>query len=756
MTEVWPYVASLGILTGLVHLILLLLLLFRHKDTGAKLALLYMVFSLLWITAFTLADLQRVFIPLVTDPADRLILVFATALAAVELSIVCVILEIPWIGVIGGISAGWTVALLVGTVYSLLDPSFPLPLPQIAQGGWAALAIALIIVIAISLFRSRLALHRNRALYWLMAAVPLALGQAFTLLPAGPLRGLGGFVHLFGAIALFRGTTTYWLPNVKAMLRSILRFVFLVILTILLFLGVITGSEWLTAHLPFSSRSIIILLTIITALIYVPLYRLLTRLVDRLLTDVGFDPAQALREYSQTIGTVLDLEQLAYTAVNAVADVLDVQRGALLMVTGTERGGMRLEPVPGLGEIIQDPIELEPISPLLVRFREQDTPLFQYEIEHHPSLREAPRAEREWFKKLRMEIYLPIRSQDELTGILALGPQGTGEPYSPRAIEFLSTLSQQSGVALQNASLFEGLRALNIHITELNENLRAAYERLERLDKAKADFLAIASHELRTPLTQVRGYIDVLSELSASGALSPEQLTRISSSIAAPVRRLESIINALLDASRIDTEGLSLHFVPTSLATTMRMAVDAWAHALKERQITLTTEGIEEIPPIHADQQRLFQAFGNLISNAIKFTPDGGRIAITATPLDNEHFEVTISDTGIGISKADQELIFEKFYRVGSVSLHSSGEYKFKGAGPGLGLPIARGVIEGHGGCIWVESEGYDEERCPGSTFHIVLPYKAHRGACRWQRPKDLIPSDVDVMAEIEALRGEN
>jgi signal transduction histidine kinase len=117
-----------------------------------------------------------------------------------------------------------------------------------------------------------------------------------------------------------------------------------------------------------------------------------------------------------------------------------------------------------------------------------------------------------------------------------------------------------------------------------------------------------------------------------------------------------------------------------------------------------------------------------VVSNSIKFTPDGGRITIRGRVLGaqgavgTDFVELVVADTGIGIAKEEQERIFEKFYRVGDVQHHSSGEYKFKGAGPGLGLPIARGIIEAHGGRIWVESEGYDEARCPGSEFHIVLP----------------------------------
>ncbi len=741
----WPTIVTIGGLASLIHLIVfLVILLRRNKDLDQKLALLYGGISLLWIIAATLASMLGRLPDIVAVPADLLLPVLATALAVGELLLICSLLEWPLVSVVATAGGTWTVMLLVGNLYFLFFPPPLVPLLQIAQGGWSLLILIVTGLIVATFYRSRLALYRNRTLYWLLAALPLSAGQAMSLLPAGPLRMIGPLLHIFGIVALARGVASYWLPNVKAMMWAILRFLLLFALTASLIFGIIMGTERLALRLPFSNTILIIALACVAALLYLPLYQLIQRLVNRLVERMGFDPAQALRDYSQTIGTVLDLEQLAQIAAQTVAQVFDVRKGALLVTTGSERGGLHLQPVPGMGEVPREPLELEPISPILARIRERDEPLFQYEIEHNPDLRAAAKRELDWLHNLGMEVYLPIRSQGELTGLLALGPQRTGEIYSPRSLEFLTTLAHQTGVALQNASLFEGLRALNVHVTELNENLRAAYERLERLDRAKTDFLSIASHELRTPLTQMRGYVDILTELSETDALSPNQIVHIASSISRPVRRLESIINAMLDASQIETEGLSLHFAPTTLASIVRTAIEGWVPALQERRLVLTTTGLDNIPPITADAQRLFQAFSNLISNAIKFTPDGGSIAIEAHPLDREHFEITFSDTGIGISAPDQELIFEKFYRVGSVSLHSSGEYKFKGAGPGLGLPIARGVIEGHGGCIWVESEGYDEERCPGSTFHVVLPYKAHRGPCRYERRKGTpAPSDL-------------
>jgi signal transduction histidine kinase len=114
-----------------------------------------------------------------------------------------------------------------------------------------------------------------------------------------------------------------------------------------------------------------------------------------------------------------------------------------------------------------------------------------------------------------------------------------------------------------------------------------------------------------------------------------------------------------------------------------------------------------------------------VIVNAIKFTPDGGTIHVSAASVKGERgdaCEIRIRDTGIGINDADREMIFEKLYQVGKVELHSSGRTKFKGGGPGLGLAIAAGIVKAHQGKIWVESPGYDEEKLPGSTFFVQIP----------------------------------
>jgi signal transduction histidine kinase len=235
----------------------------------------------------------------------------------------------------------------------------------------------------------------------------------------------------------------------------------------------------------------------------------------------------------------------------------------------------------------------------------------------------------------------------------------------------------------------------------------------------------------------VRGYADILSEMMQDEQINPPYIMKITTSIRKASDRLEAIYSAMIDISAIGVDALQLHFEPIRPVVFISQAVEKWQDALEQRQQRLEVHAVEELPPMEGDQVRLVQAFSNLVNNAIKFTPDGGSIEIWGRIVQGTQpvIEIVIADSGIGIDPQDHELIFEKFYRVGSVDLHSTGSVKFKGAGPGLGLAIARGVIEVHNGRIWVESEGHDEETCPGSRFHVLLPL---RGA----------PSDPGRVAE--------
>ena len=185
--------------------------------------------------------------------------------------------------------------------------------------------------------------------------------------------------------------------------------------------------------------------------------------------------------------------------------------------------------------------------------------------------------------------------------------------------------------------------------------------------------------------------------------------------------RLEQLIEAMLDVSQLDVNAMDLLFTPLTADSVMRSALEPLRESIESRKLLVTARGLSRLPSFQGDMQRLVQAFRNVVLNAIKYTPDGGQIAITGR-LRDDAILIAVRDSGIGIDPANHELIFQKFFRTHDPNLHSSGTTKFMGAGPGLGLTIARGVIEGHGGRIWVESEGEDRVLLPGSTFHIALP----------------------------------
>jgi signal transduction histidine kinase len=319
---------------------------------------------------------------------------------------------------------------------------------------------------------------------------------------------------------------------------------------------------------------------------------------------------------------------------------------------------------------------------------------------------------------------------------MATGARQNGDPYRPAELDLLSSIADQTSVALKNARLVANLRILNEQMRDLYENtavlnreLGDSNERLRQMDKVKTDFINIASHELRTPLTKLRGFSDILHEMTASGNVDMDTVEMVTKQLSKASVRLEEVLGQMLDVSQLDVAALELTFAPASLSTILQLAADHFKSALTDRNQTLTIHDSQNLPVIQGDQKRLVQTFRQFIGNAIKFTPDGGQIDVYTNHLPPneerdrpEAIEIVIADNGVGVNAEHQELIFEKFYRVGSVDLHSTGDTKFMGAGPGLGLTIARGVIQGHGGQVWVESDGFDPKTFPGSQFHVILP----------------------------------
>lgn len=262
-----------------------------------------------------------------------------------------------------------------------------------------------------------------------------------------------------------------------------------------------------------------------------------------------------------------------------------------------------------------------------------------------------------------------------------------------------------------------------LYVEHISEELDDARITLERLDKSKSDFISVAAHELKTPLTLIEGYAAMLRDLLPTED-QESSLVLLIKGIDNGTSRLQEIVDDMIDVSMLDNNMLKMNFQPVwigQLIAIVRRELDGPLADRQQHLVINEFEGVNEMT--FGDSERLYQALRNLLTNAIKYTPDGGTITVDGRMLPG-FVEITIADTGIGINVQDQERIFEKFGRVGNVALHSSGKIKFKGGGPGLGLPITKGIIEAHGGAIWVESEGYDEVNCPGTIFHVLLPIR--------------------------------
>jgi len=275
------------------------------------------------------------------------------------------------------------------------------------------------------------------------------------------------------------------------------------------------------------------------------------------------------------------------------------------------------------------------------------------------------------------------------------------------------------------------------HLAEKVQELTLANEALARTDTMKSRFIALAAHELRTPLAAISGYLSLLTAAdSPIMAQADAKTLEVLDGITTGVDRLKGLVQDMLDVTRIETGTLQLRRAPVHLAWVFQKIQKDFANVVARRNQQLIVADTGQIPPIWADGERVIQILRNLMSNAVKYTPDGGKIEINVEILNGEptgshssttlplgsYIKIIVSDSGVGIPAEQQEFIFEKFYEVREIELHSTSKINFMGGGAGLGLPIARGVAEAHGGSLWVESEGFDPQACPGSKFHLILP----------------------------------
>lgn len=437
--------------------------------------------------------------------------------------------------------------------------------------------------------------------------------------------------------------------------------------------------------------------------------------------------AETMHKMGQALAGTLEWDEVLNLILGQLAELVAYDRGSVLVHNGGHLELVAERGFPEAAKPSQIRISLKNDS-IFREIYETKRPLYIPDVMQWPDWQQI-----ETLPLARAWLGVPLIHQQEVVGMLSLTRE-TLVPFTDESIEVATSFAAQAAVALENARRFDKTtrfsQQLEYEVAQRTQAIQEAYARLEQLDRAKSDFIAIASHELRTPLTILRGYSQML--FHQNSVRQDEQIEKLATGIESGAMRLEEVVGSMLEVAKIDNQTLQLFPKAISLSQLFARLVDIFATALADRQISLTIANIDKLPAIEADLDALEKVFYHLLVNAIKYTPNGGKIHVSGVAHHAngqrsaaDKVEILVRDSGIGIDPAMHELIFSKFYQTGEVALHSSAKTQFKGGGPGLGLAITRGIVEAHGGKIWLESPGNDEENFPGTTFHVLLPLVA-------------------------------
>jgi signal transduction histidine kinase len=735
-----------GILLGLIGLVYILLIPLtfrtRHaKNQGLGFYAAFVIF-LLAVTIFQL--LQRFNTPLSlirADIAARFPLYTAFILSVFLFQTTFTFLQkkfLPWVW--------WLAAAFILGIGILISENINGLVPEqvmlgatilhrdlagqlLLTAAWVFFSTAAFLTTLVTRQRSVHPLHRNRYILWLVGLSFCILGNYLSteILLSVP---VGEIVILLAVVMLGYSLFTHNLPDIKHILKNSLSLVISILLSILVYTVFLIFFQSVFYHFETTLQGFIqaVFIAAVFALLINPILGKVQKVVNNLILKSNQDAEHIISDYTKSISNIIDLSRLAEVVTGTIVRGLNIHQARLFLVSETDDNMVLSAVETQAGDTLSTAVSISTNSPLADYWRYEHRPLAQYDLDLLPYFRSMTEAESTALKSLSIDLYVPISIQNRLIGILGLGAKKSRDRYFVKELALLETLAEQTAISLENARLYEDLKLRSAENETLNRELTSANRDLSRLDKAKSDFLNIASHELRTPLTQIIGYNDIVENMASTNELTPTNSMQMTEGVRKAALRLEEIVNTMFDVSRLDIGSLELSMAPVSVLMLVNGAAAKWKDALENRNLTMIiSPELKDLPRINADGKRMIQVFSHLIQNAIKFTPDGGQVWVYGQKFidqqdDKKFVEIIVADSGIGIDPEELEYIFEKFYRLGDVMLHSTGETKFKGAGPGLGLTICRGIIEAHGGRVWAESSGYDEEWFPGSKFHVLIP----------------------------------
>ena len=569
---------------------------------------------------------------------------------------------------------------------------------------------------------------KQRAIYW-TAALILYMGSSVLYHLDHYL--LGSLLLLFTIIILNFLVLTYRLPDLKLLTFKAASFLLTGIVIILLYaLGflilekIFVGFSW---YKPVYNGAFFFLIALI---FFFPVQSLVQAILQKLLTKER-NRNQEIRSYSKTLSSILDIDLLSKVTIELICDSLDVNKGTLFLVDQIEPEkdppNWRLRAVQGTTVTLPDLDFLPANSPIAKVLAEEKRPLTQSELEFIPKFQTIPENIVTWIKALEVEALVPIHTEDEWIGLFALSQKRSGASFSDDEIELLSTLADQTSVALQNARLVESLTKIDNQLRRAKASKNTALDKIERIKKSASDIISIKAHELRSPLTVVSGYSQLLSNDTA--LMKDDYYAELIKGILSGSDRLQNIIENMISTASITPSNLKIGTRPLSLYTIVDNICRDLQGQVQARKITLSHDNLGEIPAVYGDSDALKKVFEILINYAMTHTPSGGKITITgryipprSDVLKWEGAEIIVCDTGIGIDAEAKDRFFQEHKNPFLADFSLLDEIADGEERPGEQLAIARSIIEAHNGRVWVERMEKDTEHLPGSEFHVVLP----------------------------------
>jgi signal transduction histidine kinase len=330
----------------------------------------------------------------------------------------------------------------------------------------------------------------------------------------------------------------------------------------------------------------------------------------------------------------------------------------------------------------------------------------------HSSLNKESKKTLNMLSKLKVEIITPLNVKDKTVGLLTLGPKESGDMYNEEDLSVLKTVGAQAAIAIENAFLFQETKNFNKKLKKeirfATKELSQANEKLKKLDQAKSEFISIASHQLRTPLTVIKGYVSMMIE-GSFGKISPDQKDSLNK-VFQSSERLISLIESLLNISRIESGRLKFSYEIMNFEELVESVIEELETNAEKKKLKLVYKKPKKaLPKVRIDREKIRQVVMNLTDNAIKYT-EKGEVEIELKLIKNKIL-FSVSDSGMGIEEGDMINLFKKFSRgQGTSVIHTEGT--------GLGLYVAKQMIESHKGKIWAESKGKGR----GAKFLFELP----------------------------------